>query len=162
MVELTQELIKKHLKYENGFLYWIDFSIRPTAKETAIGYLSKRGYVSFKFFNKTTYVHRVIFIYHHGYLPKEIDHINGNKADNRIENLREATHSQNMTNVKKYTSNTSGYKGVYFHKPREKWYARIKFNKKFIHLGVFDCPKKAYEEYCRAAIEYHGEYAHFG
>jgi hypothetical protein len=162
MIELTQELLKKHFRYEDGFLYWIDFSKRPTAKKTALGYEMPNGYISLKFLKKTTYAHRIIFLYHYGYTPNFIDHINGNKSDNRIENLRDVTRCQNMMNVKKSSKNTSGYKGVSFHKNRKKWIAQIKLNKKNFHLGVFESAEKAYEEYCRVAIEYHGEYANLG
>jgi len=162
MIEYTQELVKKHIRYENGNLYWIDFSIRPTAKTGPIGYKCKSGYVTIKFMKKTTTVHRIVFLYHHGYLPKEIDHINGNKSDNRIENLRDATHCQNMMNIKKYSLNTSGYKGVRLHKKAKKWIAEIKQNNKYHYLGLFDCPKKAYEVYCNKALELHGEFANIG
>ena len=162
MIEYTQELVKKHIRYEDGKIYWTDFSIRPTAKKEAIGYKCKSGYVVMKFMKKTTFVHRIIFLLHHGYLPKNVDHINGNKSDNRIENLRDVTHCQNMMNIKKYSVNTSGYKGVSLHKNSKKWVAQIKFNKQHLYLGLFDCPKKAYEVYCNKAKELHGEYANLG
>ena len=57
--------------------------------------------------------YRLIFLMEHGYMPKYVDHINGDPADNRIENLREATAMQNGTNRGKQTNNTSGYKNVY-------------------------------------------------
>jgi len=162
MAEYSQEFLKKHVRYEDGKLYWTDFSIRPTAKKGAIGYQCKTGYVVMKFMKRTITVHRIIFLYHHGYLPKYIDHINGDKADNRIENLRDVTHCQNMMNIKKYSLNTSGYKGVSFHKRSQKWVAQIKFNKKHLYLGLFDQPEKAYEAYCFKAKELHGEYANLG
>jgi|688.fasta_scaffold389513_2 hypothetical protein len=162
MTEYTQELVKKHIRYENGNLYWIDFSIRPTAKTGPIGYKCKSGYVLIKFMKKTTTVHRIVFLYHHGYLPKCIDHINGNKSDNRIENLRDATHCQNMMNIGKSSLNKSGYKGVSFQKTSKKWIAQIKQNKNIFYLGLFDCPKKAYEVYCKKALELHGEFANIG
>jgi hypothetical protein len=162
MSELTQNLLKNHFRYENGFLYWTDFSIRPTAKKTELGTLLPNGYLYVKFFKKNQYVHRLIFLFHHGYLPKYVDHINGNKIDNRIENLRDVTHCQNMMNIKKYSLNTSGYKGVSFHKRSQKWVAQIKFNKKHLYLGLFDQPEKAYEAYCYKAKELHGEYANLG
>jgi hypothetical protein len=162
MIEYTQDLVKKHIRYEDGNLYWIDFSIRPTAKTGPIGYKCKSGYVVIKFMKKTTTVHRIIFLYHHGYLPKGIDHINGDKSDNRIENLRDASHCQNMWNVKKKAANTSGYKGVSFHKPAKKWISQIKKDNKHYYLGLFDCPKKAYEAYCNKALELHGDFANLG
>jgi len=162
MIEYTQELVKKHIRYEDGKLYWIDFSIRPTAKKDPIGYKCKSGYVLMKFMKKTTTVHRIVFLYHHGYLPKCIDHINGDKSDNRIENLRDATHCQNMMNIGKRSLNRSGYKGVSFHKKSNKWIAQIKQNKKHFYLGLFENPKEAYEAYCSKASELHGKYVNLG
>jgi len=66
----------------------------------------------------------LIFLYHHGYLPKFVDHIDGNKKNNRIENLREATKSQNAMNQKVSTRNTSGIKGVMWHKRDKKWFVQ--------------------------------------
>ena len=161
-MDLTQSLLKNHLRYEDGFLYWTDFSIRPNAKDTALGNLLPNGYVYMKFFKKSTYVHRLIFLLHHGYLPKYVDHINGNKQDNRSENLREATRCQNMMNVGKTALNTSGFKGVSFHKRSNKWIAQIKQNKKHFYLGSFETAEEAHESYKRKAIELHGDYANFG
>ena len=61
---------------------------------------------------KNYLVHRLIFLYHHNYLPKVIDHIDRNKLNNKIENLREVTHSQNLMNCKSYKNSSSKYKGV--------------------------------------------------
>ena len=159
---VSQSILKNHLKYEDGSLYWIDFSIRPNAKKSALGNVLPNGYVCMKFFKKTMYVHRLVFLYHHGYMPNFVDHINGCKTDNRIENLRDVTRCQNMMNVKKTSKNTSGYKGVSFNKKTNKWVAQIKLNKQHFYLGLFESAEKAYEEYSRVAIEYHGEYANLG
>ena len=161
-MDLTQSLLKNHLRYEDGFLYWTDFSIRPNAKTTALGTLLPNGYFYVRFFKKAAYVHRLVFLYHFGYLPKFVDHINGNKQDNRIENLREATRSQNMINVGKSTLNKSGYKGVSFNKKMNKWTAQIKQNNKHFYLGHFDSPEKAHETYRKKATELYGEFANFG
>ena len=73
-----------------------------------------------------------------------------------------ATHSQNMKNRKINKNNTSGYKGVQWHKRDKKWRASIVVNKNKIHLGCFNCPKEAHDAYCRAAKELHGEFARTG
>lgn len=161
-MEITQKLVQDHFFYKDGNLYWSDFSIRPTAKKTSLGSVTKNGYLQVKFFKKQSYVHRLIFLYHHGFLPKSVDHINGNKIDNRIENLRSAAYFENMMNVKKTSSNKSGYKGVSFNTKRQKWIAQIKRNKEHFYLGEFDTPEKAHEIYCQKAIELHGQFANFG
>ena len=93
--------------------------------------------------------------------PKEFytDHINKNRLDNRKENLRIATKSQNGMNKFKQKNNTSGYKGVYQHKQSHQWQARIGLNGKSIFLGLFRNIKEAALMYNQAARKYHGKFA---
>lgn len=93
---------------------------------------------------------------------KQIDHINGNKLDNRKSNLRVCLNEENIRNRNTYSNNSSGFKGVHWHVKDKKWHARIRINGKGIHLGVFDDPKVAYDAYCKASLELHGEFANFG
>lgn len=93
---------------------------------------------------------------------EQVDHINGDKQDNRRKNLRLATISQNHQNSKLRKDNTSGYKGICWIESMGKWRARIGVNKKYIVLGFYDTPELAYEAYCKAAKELHGEFANFG
>lgn len=86
-------------------------------------------------------------------------HINGNVSDNRIENLRDATQSNNLCNKRMQSNNTSGYKGVGWHKAAGRWVARITIRKQHTHLGLFDTPEEAYAAYCKAAEKLHGEFA---
>ena len=105
--------------------------------------------------------HRIIFLWHHGWLPPTIDHINGIKDDNRIENLRAATYSQNNMN-RKSDANCHGLKGVsYSTYNKRRFRATITVNGKYIHIGVFDTAQEAHEAYCQKAKELHGEFAHF-
>jgi HNH endonuclease/AP2 domain len=98
-----------------------------------------------------------------GRWPKgEIDHVNGNKDDNRWENLREATRSQNIANARTPGCNTSGYKGVYFDrsKPRVKpWRASITVDGRTVRLGYFATPEKAWLAYVLAARKHYGDFA---
>jgi hypothetical protein len=73
----------------------------------------------------------------------EIDHINGNRADNRFENLRQVSHQENGKNTKRYASNRSGFAGVGRTTNPSKWRARIRVNGKLVHLGVFDSAEDA-------------------
>jgi len=90
---------------------------------------------------------------------EQVDHINHNTLDNRKPELRLCTKSQNQHNVGKRQDNTSGFKGVTWHKRDQKWQARIMKSGKDKHLGNFDTPELAYEAYCRAAAELHGQFA---
>lgn len=92
---------------------------------------------------------------------EDVDHISMDGLDNRRSNLRVATRSQNSQNTPKRRNNTSGYKGVIWHKRNKKWYARIGYKGKSISLGLHDTPEQAYEAYKRAALELFGEYARF-
>ena len=87
----------------------------------------------------------------------EVDHINGDKLDNRKENLRVCTHRENGKNQKISINNTSGYKGVFAN--HKNWQAVIGVDGKPIYLGTYPSPEKAAEAYDVAAKKYHGDFA---
>lgn len=87
------------------------------------------------------------------------DHINGNSLDNRRDNLRLANPSQSAKNRGLKSDNTSGYKGVSWNTEKRKWYSQIKVDGHIISLGYFNNIEDAYEAYCKAAVQYHGEFA---
>jgi hypothetical protein len=89
-----------------------------------------------------------------------IDHLDGNPLNNKKNNLRICTRAENMRNYKIPVNNTSGFKGVYWHKITSKWMAYICFNNKIFHLGLFHELKDAARAYNAAALKYHGEFAH--
>lgn len=89
----------------------------------------------------------------------EVDHINGDPLDNRKENLRIVTHSQNMMNSKISKNNTSGYKGVSFNIARNKWQVHIMDNKKEKCVGYFNNKIEAAKVYNQEALKYYGEFA---
>ena len=89
----------------------------------------------------------------------EIDHINGNKLDNRRSNLRACTRQQNKLNRGPYANNKSGMKGVSWHAQTSKWRATIRFNNKITHLGLFNSKDAAHHAYSEAASRLHGDFA---
>lgn len=93
---------------------------------------------------------------------KYVDHINGDKLDNRRENLRVCSNAENVHNQGIRKNNTSGLKGVVWHKVARKWFAQITINRKNKYLGLFATPDDAHEAYCAAALKYHGQFANFG
>lgn len=96
--------------------------------------------------------HRVCFAHYHGYWPDfVVDHINGDTTDNRIENLREATHQQNAVNRERSVSNTSGYTNI-------KRTANGRYSVK-VSVGVFDTLEEAVRKYNDASEALHGEFA---
>ena len=119
----------------------------------------KDGYVFVKIDGQRYSAHRLIFFMAHGYCPEYIDHVDGNGLNNKIENLRPATLSQNKANQKKYSSNTSGVKGVYWCKPKNAWIAQIAYNNKRRTLGKFETKDLAAEFVNLAREMLHGSYA---
>jgi hypothetical protein len=120
----------------------------------------KKGYIKISIDGVDYSAHRIAWKMFYGSEPVEqVDHINGDKSDNRICNLRAASNAQNQANVAISQNNTCGFKGVSFHKHSGKWQARIGVNYKRIHIGKFNTPEEAHEAYKKAAKEYFGEYA---
>lgn len=122
----------------------------------------KDGYIEFPNANyngKKTRGHRILYCKYNGIdykqLPRhiQIDHINGIKDDNRIFNLRLVTHKMNCGNRGKQNNNTSGIKGVYWHKIAEKWRTQIGHHGKCIHLGFYNNLEDAKNAYNRKAKE---------
>jgi hypothetical protein len=107
-------------------------------------------------------LHRIIFKYHNGWCPDEIDHEDCDKSNNLIGNLRTTTSSQNVHSRGLTISNTSGYKGVSFVPHLNKYKSQIRINDELIYLGVFHTPQDAHKAYANKATEIHGDYANTG
>lgn len=114
------------------------------------------GYVCVRINGNRYLAHRIAWLYMVGsWPPDQIDHKNGDTGDNRWDNLRLATHSENHQNLKVKKSNRSGYSGVHWHVARSKWAASIKFQRRNIHLGFFDSAEDAHAAYLQAKAKYH-------
>lgn len=94
--------------------------------------------------------------------PKQVDHKNHNTLDNRAENLRPATPGQNIANRGKNCNNTSGFKGVSWHKGGRKWIANAGLNGKTVYLGLYSTPEEAHAAYSAFVTKQWGEFANVG
>lgn len=118
------------------------------------------GYTVIRVDNKLYRAHRLAWLYVHGRWPAElIDHINGDRSDNRIGNLREASHKDNNGNAHTPRHNTSGYRGVQWSKKHRMWLAVIHKNNRPVFLGHFDSPEAAHAAYMEAAHDHFGDFA---
>lgn len=161
------------LFYEfKGVLYWKKrpingmwskvFNARYANKEA--GGFDGKGYRRVKYdqAKPTIGVHRVIFLMYNGYLPDVVDHIDGNKANNRIENLRGADQKRNNYNSRLARHNTSGVKGVSFHTPSKRWRCSMSIDNKIKQVWGFDSKEDAAEFMYLWREMAHGEFANHG
>lgn len=156
---ITQEIVRELFDYKNGQLIWKKKTSAKTKIGSCAGSLNSAGYVNVGVNGKLYLLHRLIFLWHHGRLPEVLDHINGTKSDNRIENLREATFLQNSHNKKIPSNNGSGITGVGWDAKRERWEARISVNKKVRRIGYFQNFHDAVSARKSAEEKYFGEFA---
>lgn len=120
-----------------------------------VGTIRKDGYIKISYKRNSLLAHRVVWAIHYGRMPTDIiDHINGDKTDNRISNLREVNKSINGQNRKTATKkNPTGYLGVHLH--AGKYCASIKFNGKKIHLGRYETAEEAHKVYLEEKRKLH-------
>jgi HNH endonuclease len=148
---LTQERLRELLAYdpETGLFTWRSRRKGVQVGEIA-GSVERNGYTGIKIDQKHCLAHRLAWLYVYGGMPAgDIDHINRNRADNRIENLRAANRSQNCANARLWKNNTSGLRGVRkFHK---KWRATVGYGGRLYHLGTFATAEEASRAYCTVA-----------
>ncbi len=129
-------------------------SLQKCEKDVVAGVRDQRGYLRVSVLKKKFLVHRVIFFLCHGYWPKEVDHKDQDKGNNRIENLRPCNRSQN-----KFNTSSDKTKGVRWYARTQKWSAQITHQGKQKHLGYFTDKLDAVLAYNKAATEFAGEFA---
>lgn len=160
----SRDILNQLLRYEpeTGKLFWRERTpdMFPTGKyrrervcavwnsnyagKEAFTAIDTHGYPYGNIFNRKFKAHRVIWCLVHGHWPvNDIDHIDGDCRNNRLENLRCVTHGENLKNQRRPSDNTSGVVGVCWHKQRSKWKAEIQSAGVKMHLGVFENFKDA-------------------
>lgn len=161
MSELTLEKLCSILRYDpqTGNWTWLIQKNNRFKAGSRAGSNAGRYWV-IKIDGETFTAHHLAFFYMTGRWPQEeMDHKDTDTFNNAWSNLREATRSQNCANRRLHKNNTSGYKGVIWHKQRGRWAAQIRISGTTKHLGFFDTPELASEAYAAAAIETFGEFA---
>lgn len=172
---ITPEILRQLLRYEpsTGALYWLErpesmFSHKRYQQSWNTRYAGKQGFTAdiggYRYgavLGVNLYAHRVAWALHYGDWPSdEIDHINGDKSDNSAENLREASHSENMRNRGAQANNSAGgLKGVTFDKRKGKWMSQIRLDRKTYFLGYFLSKDEAHRAYAGAVVSFHGDFA---
>lgn len=156
---LDQSKLKELISYnpDTGVFVWRKRGIKYWDSRFAnkkIGSKDNNGYLCTAIQGKRVLLHRAAWLYVYGYMPKRIDHINGVTSDNRITNLREVTHKQNMKNQATPKNNSSGHIGITWNKNASKWKATIMHEGKNIHLGYYSEIEIAIKARVKAAKRY--------
>ena len=158
---ITQQELKEALHYdsETGKFTWLSRRGSNALKGSVAGTVIKKGYRTISVGGAQRLAHRLAWLYVHGVCPElQIDHINGDKDDNRLVNLRLATNAQNHCNRGKNVNNRSGYKGVCKKAGANIWIAYAMVAGKTKYLGSFKTPEDASVAYETFAAKTHGEF----
>ena len=152
---ITQQRLKELFTYSDG-----QFISNKTGKVRRGTPITKHHrYHRLVVDGKAHVIHRLVYIYHYGFVPNVIDHIDNNRSNNRIENLREATQQQNCLNRIRHSNNTSGHKNVRWDSKCKKWVVEMSVNAKRKYFGWFEDLELAAFVAEEARDKYHGAFA---
>ena len=160
-MSITQERVKFLFDYKDGKLFWKNKS-HPRSHAhvgSEAGGSAHHGYKSISIDGKRHYLHRIVFLYHHGYFPEVIDHIDNNQENNQIENLRAVSHSENMRNSRIKANNKLGVKNVTFDDKACKYRVQIRSSNKQLYIGSYEDLEFAEFVAIEARNKYHNEFA---
>ena len=158
---LTQQRLRELLSYdpETGDFRWLVSRGKVRVGGVA-GTPNAKGHLQIRIDGVKYYAHRLAWLWAYGVWPlDQIDHVNAVKDDNRLSNLRAASHAENARNRGAQKNNSSGLKCVYQRKDAGKWQASIRLDGKLKHLGTFTSAESASAAYAAAAHKYHGDFA---
>ena len=155
-LEISQERVLELFYYKDGNLY-------HRSNDKPAGSVAKNHrYARVVIKQKSHKLHRLIFLYHKGYLPDIVDHINGDRYDNRIENLREANTYQNRQNSRIYSTSKSGVKNVYWQANCKKWRVTMHINGKKHYFGMYTDLEEAKQVATSMRNKYFKDFANHG
>ena len=152
---LDQNNVRKFFLYDpiSGKLTWRLPTFNNYVGEEVTS-ISKQGYYVVNFNKIPRLVHRIIWLYQTGYLPEQVDHIDHDRTNNKWDNLREVSNTENSKNTSVSKNSSTKINGVSFMKSRNKYRASITVNRKQIHLGLFDDIASAIQARADADIKY--------
>jgi len=157
---ISQNYLLHLFEYKDGSLYWKNPVKRSKMKTgEKAGTYTNDGRRTITIHSTPFSEHRLVFMYHYGWLPKEIDHIDCNSLNNKIENLRPATRPENSSNRGLMKNSTTGVKGVSWHKLQKKYEASCQINKKRHKIGYYDNLAEAEKAVKSFREQHHGEFA---
>ena len=160
---ITQDQVKDLFDYRDGELYWkISVAHRKAKIGDKAGGVNSKGYLLTRINGVKYYNHRIIFLWHYGWVPEKIDHKDTNPSNNKIDNLRPATSFENGWNMRISKKNTSSVKGVGWDKRVKKWHVRIRFNHKLNSFGLYHDIEVAKFIAETMRYKYHGKFANHG
>lgn len=153
---ITQELVRELFDYDGDKGILIRKSFK-NGKRKPVGHkpIHSQGYGQVRIGGKMYFTHRIIWLWNFGELPEFIDHLDRDRMNNRLDNLRTATKQQNNHNHGLHGNNSTGFPGVSWHKPAKKYKAEISINNKNLYLGLFAAAEDAFLAYQLAKIELH-------
>ena len=148
-----------YLQYDDGILYWKKKPCNRVKVGDRAGSNQGGGYIGVTLLGKRYPVHKIVYALHHNEIPEIVDHIDGNRKNNKIENLRACNRSQNNRNTSIRQNNKSGCKNVTWHPQSGKWRVIVRCNKKPYSFGLFEDLELADLVATEARIKLHKEFA---
>jgi hypothetical protein len=160
---LSEEVkaIREYFEYRDGKVFWRKVKGSRGVVGKRFGCREPNGYQHGVLNGKTYREHQLVWALVYGYIPRLLDHIDGDTGNNKVENLREVSHSQNMMNATLRKDNKTGCKGVIWSKEKNKYRVEIRSNNVKRHLGYFEDLELACLVASEARDLYHGKHARF-
>jgi hypothetical protein len=159
-VNMTKDTLHFLFDYREGKLFWKNKTHPKSNRKIGVeaGTWSN-GYRVVHIDKNPYYIHKLIYLYHHGYIPEVVNHIDENSGNNKIENLRPATFAQATQSSPKRARNKLGIKNVHFNEKSKRYHVSIRANKKDIFIGSYENLDSANSAAINARNKYHGNFA---